>query len=111
MPESYDTKINKLEYWKTQIQKWDESGLTQAAFCQQSGITLTTFVYWRCQLLKQGNEKTRFTPVKIVRDENRSEGDGKIRIKLLTGHVVYLPVEIGINSISRLIHSLGLPHD
>ena len=108
-PES--TKINKREYWQGQIQKWQESNLSQAAFCNQAGIKLVTFIYWRGLLLDSKNKNiNQFVPLKIVKNVTSNETDARIQIKLTTGHMVYLPIEIGINEIAKLIHSLGLPH-
>ena len=47
-------------------------------------------------------------PIKIVKDENSNETAKTIQIKLLTGHVVYLPVEIGINEIAKLIGCVAI---
>lgn len=110
MSEPKDTKINKREYWQHQIKQWQESNLSQSTFCQQAGIKLSTFGYWRILFLKPENKKNKFVPIKIVKDINTNESIKPIQIKLLTGHIIYLPVEIGINEISKLIHSLGLPH-
>lgn len=109
MSENQNAKISKREYWQNQINLWQGSHLSQSAFCERSGIKLSTFTYWRGLLLEEENKKREFVPVKIVKDKVVNEPKF-IQIKLLTGHVIYLPVEIGINEISKLIHSLGLPH-
>ena len=33
-----------------------------------------------------------------------------IQIKLLTGHVVYIPTNLDVNVIAKLINLLGAPH-
>jgi hypothetical protein len=43
MIESKDTKISKREFWQNQINQWQESHLSQSAFCERSGIKLSTF--------------------------------------------------------------------
>jgi len=112
MSEPENKKINKRKYWQDQIQKWQESNLSQSVFCNQAGIKLPTFVYWRGLLLNSENKNiNKFVPLKIVKDAISNETNAKIQIKLTTGHVVYLPIELGINEIAKLIHSLGLPHD
>lgn len=111
MIELKDTRINKREYWRNQIKEWQESNLSQSTFCQQSGIKLSSFVYWRGLLLEPENKNiNHFVPIKIVKDLNTKTPVNSIKIKLLTGHVIYLPIEIGMNEIVKLIHSLGLPH-
>lgn len=111
MNELQDTKINKREYWLNQINQWKESNFSQSEFCKQAGIKLSTFIYWRGLLLKPENiNNNKFVPVKVVKNINANNSIASIKIKLSTGHEVYLPIEIGINEISKLIHSLGLSH-
>lgn len=112
MNELQDTKTHKRDYWQNQIKQWQQSNLSQSTFCQQSGIKLSSFVYWRGILLEPENKAiNKFVPIKIVKDLNVNKPVKSIKIKLLTGHVIYLPVEIGINEIAKLIHTIGLPHD
>jgi hypothetical protein len=111
MNEPENTKTSKREYWQDQIEKWQESNLSQSAFCKQSGVKLSTFMYWRSVLSPLENKKMPiFAPLKIIKNEITHEMDAKIEIKLITGHVVYLPTTIGIHEITKLIHSLGVPH-
>jgi len=112
MSENQDAKISKREYWQDQVVKWKSSNLTQKIFCEQSGISLPTFVYWRCLLLKPENKKInkKFAALKIISDEAVIKPAESIRIKLPSGHIVYLPAGIGINGIARLIHLLESPH-
>lgn len=37
------------------MNQWEESGTTQAAFCEAHQITLSTFSYWRGKYLKSTN--------------------------------------------------------
>jgi hypothetical protein len=111
MIESKDTKISKREFWQNQINQWQESHLSQSAFCERSGIKLSTFTYWRGLLLEEENKKAKkeFVPVKIVKDKVVNEPK-LIQLKLLAGHIIYVPVELGINEIAKLIQLLGLTH-
>lgn len=42
----------KHVYWKRQIKLWEESGLSQASYCEGQGIKLATFTYYRHLFLK-----------------------------------------------------------
>jgi hypothetical protein len=110
MSESKNIKINKREYWREQIQKWQDSNLSQSLFCSQTGIKLSTFIYWRSLFSASENKNIdNFVPIKVIKDTNLAS-DEKIEIKLTSGHIVYLPLKIGINEISKIIQSLGLLH-
>src|ERR1700677_2622545 len=111
MPELQNTKITKRQSWHEQVKKWQASNLSQSAFCAQSGIKQSTFSYWRSVLLEPENKKNNtFSQVKIAKEVVINEATKPIDIKLLIGHVVYVPSEIGMNEIAKLIHLLGLPH-
>ena len=37
--------------WASHLIGWQQSGLTQRAYCEQQGLALKTFSYWRTQAL------------------------------------------------------------
>jgi len=111
MVKSEDKRTTKQKYCQEQIKKWQESNVSQAIFCHQAGIKLSTFVYWRSLLLELENKNiNKFVPVKIIKEEEQSDRSEKIQIKLLTGYIVYLPTDMELTEIANLIHTLGLPH-
>ncbi|MHB1220436.1 MAG: IS66 family insertion sequence element accessory protein TnpA [Gammaproteobacteria bacterium] len=103
----------KQEHWLTHIKQWEESELSQQVYCKRSGINLNSFTYWRGKFLSSVEQKVKpgFVPIKIASNPVLA-GDAKqsIQIKLLTGHIVYVPTNVDINDIARLISLLGVPH-
>jgi hypothetical protein len=105
-------QVSKREYWRSQIQAWEKSGLKQEAYCKRAGINYSTFVYWRGIFLSESSQpkyKKRFLPIKLEKTAS-SELPRAIQIKLLSGHSVYLPITIGIQDIAVLLHQLGMAH-
>jgi hypothetical protein len=49
-PADYDVWV---EQWSKRVAQWQASGLSQAEFCRQNGIKLTTFNFWKLRVLKQ----------------------------------------------------------
>ncbi|EGV27550.1 hypothetical protein ThidrDRAFT_4639 [Thiorhodococcus drewsii AZ1] len=43
------------EQWQSIVEGWPKSGLTQAAYCAQQGISVTSFHRWREQLREAAN--------------------------------------------------------
>lgn len=39
--------VGRTEYWSQFLQEWRDSGCSQKEFCQQKGISYSTFQYWR----------------------------------------------------------------
>lgn len=110
MNDEKSAAVTRRQYWQEQITAWQMSKLSQTAYCAQSGIKLSTFSYWVSEL-KPKDKTGQFAKIKIVKDKIEIKpATQSIQIKLLTGHVVYLPIEIGISEITKLIHKIGLPH-
>lgn len=38
--------MNQREQMEAEVKKWRESGLKKKEYCQQHGITVSTFSYW-----------------------------------------------------------------
>lgn len=50
----------KRQYWQAHMEAWQQSGQTRGAYCEQHGLNLKTFAYWRHRF------KTENTAVKLV---------------------------------------------
>ena len=99
--------------WLTHIQQWQVSKISQEAYCKQLGLNLNSFTYWRRKLLSSTSKEVKNKFVRIKVDGNPaaiSDTPRSIQIKLLSGHVVYIPANLDMGEIARLIHLLGAPH-
>lgn len=113
-PSSKDAEKEKQrEYWHLHLQQWKQSNLKQRSYCTQAGISYNSFVYWKSVLsVKLSQIKTKvFVPVKVTNNDSCTTYiSNEIKIKLTTGHIVYIPLTIDLETISRLIHLLGISH-
>ena len=101
------------QHWLTIIKQWEESKLSQQAYCTRSGINLNSFTYMRGKFLSSASSevKAKFVRVKMaVNHVTPVDAPRSIQIKMLTGHVVYIPINMDVNEIAKLIHLLGAPH-
>ena len=106
-------KNKPREFWLTHVKQWQDSKLSQPVYCQQAGIQYGTFVYWRSMLKAESKPqvKSQFVPVKITNTNPViTEPPRSIQIKLLSGYIVYIPMNIDVKEIALLIHKLGMPH-
>lgn len=105
---------SKRDYWQSHMKSWEESHLKQEAYCAQAGIRYSTFVYWRGILLDKelNKDKKSFLPIKVKSDKATSveTAPRAIQVKLLSGHVVYIPTSLEVDVIGRLILALGNHH-
>jgi hypothetical protein len=97
-------------FWESHIKKWDESNLSQHAYCQQAGLKYGTFVYWRSILLdKKRDDKPSFIPVKVIDQQpSSSVNSTSIKIKLPNGLIVSIPSSYPIKDMVLLINQLGM---
>jgi hypothetical protein len=112
-PPSTTDNPSKSDYWNLHMEKWKHSKLKQQTYCEQAGISYTTFVYWRGLLLSRSpkTKKEKFVPIKIMPDKSSIQNAPQaIQVKLLSGHIVYIPSTLGIQEIAALIKLLGTAH-
>jgi hypothetical protein len=46
----------RARYWSGQVAAWEQSGLSQAAFCRRERIHAGTFAWWKRRLQKAGGK-------------------------------------------------------
>lgn len=54
---------SKAAQWRSHIQAWQQSGLSQARYCQQHELVLCRFVYWRRKLRDRPQPSSGFVQV------------------------------------------------
>ncbi|MBA2237239.1 MAG: IS66 family insertion sequence element accessory protein TnpB [Lysobacter sp.] len=82
----------KSLFWKPHLTGWRDSGLSQAAYCRQHGLSLKCFTYWRRTLgSTQGVVPAMTLPavMPIVVAENPTSDD-RIEVRLPNGLQVLL---------------------
>jgi hypothetical protein len=59
------TSEQKAVDWQQHIAGWRESGLSQKTYCQQQGLSIASFGYWRTRLHRKPVDSGKFIPVKL----------------------------------------------
>lgn len=69
MAQSQKNTEYKRKIWSERIASWQQSGLSQRAYCEQHQLVLGTFCYWRGRLKSQAVDvytaSPRFLPVTL----------------------------------------------
>jgi len=60
------------------MKTWQQSGKTQAAYCEQQGLNLKTFAYWRHRLKKADSTTVRL--VELPAEAPRQAEGSAIRV-------------------------------
>lgn len=53
------------------MEEYEGSGQSRRAFCEQRGIAVSTFDYWRRELAKRPPERTKLVAVRVAEAELR----------------------------------------
>jgi len=59
------TSDNKHDFWKRHIEGWSQSKLSQKAYCTQQDISFASFGYWRTQLNRKTETRSKFISVNV----------------------------------------------
>jgi transposase-like protein len=100
--------------WQQKLQQFKESGLTVDSFCQQEGVSKSTFHRWTNQL-KEGIPES--ISVEAVQREEAESSEAvfmpitlkasPVEIELPNGGVVRLPLGVGQAVLVEVIRAVG----
>jgi hypothetical protein len=91
MPEDYqqyDTH-QKRKFWKNHVAQWQQSGLSQRAYCRTHGLRAGHFYYWRRRMLSPPKEIS-FLPVALPESVTSRQKACAVRIHAPNGFIVEL---------------------
>jgi len=84
------------------LEEYESSGQKRREFCEQRGIALTTFDYWRGEQAVKGRKprrRPRMVAVKVV----PAEPDGNFRLSLANGRRIECSWRFADAELARLI--------
>lgn len=92
----------KTQLWSDRIRSWQQSGLSQRAYCEQQQWVLGTFVYWRARLKKleadAAAHKPSFLPITI-----RQQGDASLILLINGRHHLEIKPDFDPGFLTRVI--------
>jgi len=89
------------------MEKWSASGLSQRRFCEERGISFSTFCYWRRRLRGESEVESQapFIPVEI-KPPNGARRPSHYEVRLESGARIRVPFDFESDSLLRLIDLL-----
>lgn len=91
------TTDEKIIFWQNHIQAWQDSGLSQPAYCKEHDLKFGNFSYWRTRL-KKIRTKSKLLPVKLEAPVNATislPGGIRIDVPLSSLAVALMAVQAG----------------
>lgn len=97
-------KKSRSDYWRGVLEKWSLSGLSQRGFCEERGISFSTFCYWRRRLrgTSEAGSVSTFIPVEIM-PPRRATPSSCYEVRLESGARIRVPFDFESDSLLRLI--------
>lgn len=77
---------NKQAHWQSHLDAWRQSGLSQASYCKQHGLSLSSFGYW-LHRRAEPTPPTAAVPIVVAKPSI----EAPVEIRLPNGWSVRLP--------------------
>lgn len=58
---------NKQRFWKSHIENWQQSKMSQVAYCREHALKLHQFTYWKTRLSRQDADIS-FVPLRLTQN-------------------------------------------
>ena len=97
----------KREFWKEQIQSWQESGLNQVEYCRKNNLIPHRFTYWKNRLVKSTEP-----PVSLVQVNMKANFNANSRhtspLRLVFGDPYHVEIDRGFDPVTlrQLLYTL-----
>ncbi len=82
------------KYWKSHIDQWSDSGLTQTEYCQQNDLSRYKFTYWKSK------SKKKNLPVEFVQVSHASQIMHRTGLKLNIDPCVQIEIPDGFSQVT-----------
>ena len=101
-------KEAKKQFWKSHIEAWENSGLSQIEYCRQHDLVRCRFTYWKGKLDKK-SEPVTFVPVFKKMERHPGPPSNRPPIKLIVNGGYQIEIGDGFSpeTLSTLLHTLG----
>ena len=101
-------KEEKKQFWKSHIEAWENSGLSQIEYCRQHDLVRCRFTYWKGKLDKK-SEPVTFVPVfkKMDRHKVKPSNLHPINQIVNVGYQIEIGDGLSPENISTILHTLG----
>jgi hypothetical protein len=89
-------------FWLAHVQAWQQSGLTQAAYCQQQQLITHRMSYWVIRAKELNTPTVTFVPGTVL----PSMPEGPIVLNSPSGWQLALPAHVAPQWIAQLLQQL-----
>ena len=114
-------QLGRWEFWRTHVEAWRESGLTQRAYCREHELSEIQLSHWKHRLQKtrrRASAASRLVPVRVLRESvpRSTEVDGhsarvghrggELTLVLSNGWRLEIGEGINLETLSRVLEAV-----
>lgn len=99
---------HKEQLWRQRLQRWQRSGLSIRAFCEQEGCSEPCFYAWRKTITQRDHATRAATPVTFVplSVPQPLPTPPLLEVVLNNGRILRLPANLPLDTVRRLATAL-----
>ncbi len=103
MPKDFDQQSDqgRREFWEGHLEQWEQSGLSQLAYCRQHHLKSHRFYYWRRRILKK-QTNVSFLPIRL--SANPMPHPQTVRVLMPNGCSIEIEGLDGSEQLTRLVN-------
>ncbi len=94
-------RTKKQKYWQRHIEKWSQSGLSQAAYCREYNLKIKSFTYFKSRLKK--NLPVQFVQVPI----EPARVPSFLKLNISSNFQIEIPDGFSQNTLTQVLQVLG----
>ena len=102
-----DAKVERERKWRGHLAAWQTSGLSQAAYCRQHGLTQNDFSWWKRELARRDRSARlaapTFVPVCVTPEQT---APCAFELSLQGGRVLRFDGRVDVTALSRVVRAL-----
>lgn len=95
----------KRRRWKAHIESWQNSGLSQTAYCREQGLKLHQFIYWKNRVRHKDGD-IAFVPLRIPQNLPAVVNPSKIHLTTPNGYKLELSGTIDQIAVKQLLNTV-----
>jgi transposase-like protein len=94
---------DKQQYWRDMVRRWQRSGQTVRAFCDEHGFSEQSFYGWRRTIAEhdQQAQTPAFVPIRVV--SAAATPSALLEVVASSGRVIRVPADFDANALRRLL--------
>ncbi len=99
----------KRQFWKEQVQQWQESGLSQKEYCRQNNLRDNQLTYWKKRFLKT-ESSVSLVELKVSGNFISNHGYSSrspLKLNLCNGYQIEVDQGFDPVTLKQLIYVLG----